>query len=131
MVKKAEIDEILMPGDPRLQEENEAKVKASFGAKFRKFAARLPFAHDMASAYYCALDPETPTRVRGILLAALAYFILPVDMVPDFLVGFGMTDDVAVFMAAYSALSGNIKDRHREAATAMLSDEKDTEKSEA
>ena len=123
-MKKAEIDEILMPGDPRMFKENEKQVKIGFWSKFRAFASRIPFAHDLASAYYCAMDPETPTHVRGALLAALAYFVLPTDMVPDFLVGFGMTDDIAVFMAAYSALGNNIKDSHRKAAADALTGEK-------
>ena len=128
-MKKAEIDEILMPGDPRMFEENEARVQSGFWAKFRKFAARIPFAHDLVSAYYCALDPETPTHVRGVLLAALAYFVLPTDMIPDFLAGFGLTDDIAVFMTAYSALSGNIKESHKKAAENALAIENSEEKS--
>ena len=30
---------------------------------------------DVVAAYYCAMDPQTPTKVRGVLMAALAYFV--------------------------------------------------------
>lgn len=47
----------------------------TFGA-LKHFAGRLPFVEELVAGYYCALDPATPMRVRGILLAALAYFIV-------------------------------------------------------
>ena len=78
---------------------------------------------DVVASYYCAMDPETPTRVRAILIAALAYFILPLDSIPDFLMGFGFTDDIAVLGAALAAIKGNITDGHRLAAQKALADE--------
>jgi len=56
-------------------EEQERTVRRDFWTALKQFAGRLPFVEDLVAAYYCALDPATPMRVRGILLAALAYFI--------------------------------------------------------
>ena len=56
--------------------ERERKVRRDFWAKLKRFAARVPFAEDLVAAYYCALDPATPIRVRGMLLAALACLLL-------------------------------------------------------
>jgi uncharacterized membrane protein YkvA (DUF1232 family) len=119
-MKKAEIDEILMPEKPEPQGEQEQKVRKNFWNKVAGVAGRVPFMEDVVASYYCALDPETPAKVRGILLAALAYFILPLDTIPDFLIGFGLTDDIAVLTAAITAIQGNIKDSHREAARKKL-----------
>lgn len=119
-MRKAEIDEILMPGDMEEQSRQEQKVRSGFKDKLIRFAARIPFMDDLVAAYYCALDPQTPTRVRGTLLAALAYFIVPVDSIPDFLIGFGMTDDLAVLTAAISIVSGHMKESHRIAARKFL-----------
>jgi uncharacterized membrane protein YkvA (DUF1232 family) len=121
-MKQAKIDEILSPADLETVEAREQKVKSKFWKKIRNTAARIPFANDVAAAYYCALDPQTPTKVRGILLAALAYFILPLDTIPDFLFGFGLTDDIAVLTAAFTAIQGHIKDSHHEAARRTLED---------
>lgn len=121
-MKKVEIEEIIMPDVPADIEEQEAGVREKFWAKAKAIGNRIPFMEDMVAAYYCALDPETPTRVRGILLAALAYFILPLDTIPDFLVGFGMTDDIAVLTAAFTAIQGHIKESHREAARKKLAE---------
>ncbi len=39
------------------------------------------------------------------LLAALAYFVLPIDMIPDVFVGIGFSDDIAVLSAAFAMVS--------------------------
>ena len=80
---------------------------------------------EVLAGYYCALDPNTPTRVRGILLAALAYFVLPLDSIPDFLLGFGFTDDLAVLTAALTAIRSHITDAHRAAARKALAEHGD------
>ena len=98
----------------------EEKVRARFWDKFRRVAGKIPFTDDLVAAYYCALDTETPLRVRGMLLGALAYFILPTDAVPDIIAGVGFTDDAAVLAAVVSLVSQHIKPRHRVAAARAL-----------
>ena len=72
----------------------------------KRFAGQVPFVEDIVAGYYCALDPATPMRVRGMLLAAIAYFILPFDFVPDIIAGLGFADDAALFTAVLSARLG-------------------------
>ena len=120
------IGEILEPGDNG-KSDNEKRVRDNFWPKFKRVAGNLPFANDALAAYYCAMDPETPTRVRGVLFAALAYFILPLDSLPDFIVGFGFTDDIAVLTAALAAVHGNITKAHRSAAKNTLDEWKTAE----
>ena len=73
----------------------ERTVKRDFWTALKQFAGRLPFVEDLVAAYYCALDPATPMRVRGILLAALAYFIFRWRYRPLTLLwrGLAFTDD--------------------------------------
>ena len=104
-------------------ERREQKVRAEFWDKLRRFAGRIPFAEDLVAAYYCALDTRTPLRVRGMLLGALVYFILPIDAIPDLIAGFGFTDDAAVLVAALTLVSGHIQPRHRAAAAKALGKE--------
>ena len=75
-------------------------VYENFWRTARKAARHVPFMEDVVAAYYCALDKRTPLRVKGILLAALGYFVLPADTIPDVLLGIGFTDDLAVLTAA-------------------------------
>ncbi|MGH6915306.1 MAG: YkvA family protein [Geminicoccales bacterium] len=91
-----------------------------FWAKLRRVVARIPFAEDVVAAYYCALDRDTPGYVRAVLFGALAYFVLPTDMVPDFLAGLGFTDDASVIAAAIAAVGSHLEPRHREQARRSL-----------
>jgi uncharacterized membrane protein YkvA (DUF1232 family) len=103
--------------------ERERKVRRDFWAKLKRFAARVPFAQDLVAAYYCAFDPATPIRVRGMLLAALAYFILPTDFIPDILGGLGFADDMALLSAVIGLVSSHITPTHRAAAARALDTE--------
>jgi uncharacterized membrane protein YkvA (DUF1232 family) len=86
----------------------------------KKSLASVPFAEDVVAAYYCAFDPATPLKVKGILLGALAYFILPFDVIPDVLLGLGFTDDMAVLYAAISMIRSNMTQYHRDRAKDTL-----------
>jgi uncharacterized membrane protein YkvA (DUF1232 family) len=52
-------------------------------------------------------------RFLLILLAAVIYFLNPLDLIPDFIVGIGLTDDIAVvtwvFQAAASEIEGFVQ----------------------
>lgn len=117
------IGEILLPGDEDTQQKQEEKVRRRFWPTFRKAARQIPFSRDVAAAYYCAIDRETPLRVRGILLAALGYFVLPIDAVPDVLAVIGFTDDIAVLTTAFALINRHIKERHYDAADLVLADD--------
>jgi hypothetical protein len=45
-------------------QEQERTVRRDFWAKLKHFAGQIPFIEDVVAAYYCALDPATPMRVR-------------------------------------------------------------------
>ena len=95
-------------------------VRRRFWGKFKRVAARLPFAEDLLSAYYCAFDLQTPRHVQAALLGAIAYFILPFDFIPDMLPVLGFTDDAAVLATAIRLVAAHITPEHREAARARL-----------
>ncbi|MGV1758600.1 YkvA family protein [Rhizobium sp. A22-96] len=115
--------EILMPGDEETQKKQEKSVRSKFWPTLRKAARHIPFSRDVVAAFYCALDPQTPTRVRGILLAALGYFVMPFDIIPDFFAVIGFTDDIAVLTLALSMIRGHIRQEHYDAADRALESE--------
>jgi len=92
--------------------QNQRTVERGFWTKLLHLAGRVPFADDAAAAYFCAFDPATPTRVRGVLLAALAYFVTPIDAIPDFIAGLGFTDDAAVLATALGLVARHVKPEH-------------------
>lgn len=109
--------------DGRNRDEHGARaerVRRDFWKVLRRGARNIPFAEDAVAAYFCAFDTSTPFRVRAMLMAALAYFVMPIDAVPDFLAGIGFADDATVLMTALTMLGAHLKPVHREAARRAL-----------
>lgn len=104
------------PRTARRAARDEATVRRGFWSKLRRVAARLPFAEDLLAAYYCAFDYQTPLKAKAALMAALAYFVLPVDLMPDVLPVLGFADDAAVLATAIRMVAAHIRPEHRDAA---------------
>jgi uncharacterized membrane protein YkvA (DUF1232 family) len=104
------------PQAARKAARDEATVRRGFWVKLRRFAADLPFAEDLLAAYYCAFDRDTPMQVKAALMAALAYFVLPFDLMPDVMPLLGFSDDAAVLVAAIRLVSGAMRPEHYAAA---------------
>ncbi|MCW5748387.1 MAG: DUF1232 domain-containing protein [Alphaproteobacteria bacterium] len=90
-----------------------ALVRNGFVNKIKAVARRIPFAEDAVAAWFCTRDPATPVQVRITLIGALAYFVLPFDVIPDMIAGLGYTDDAAVLLAALKIVGSHITNSHR------------------
>ena len=101
---------------PSVVKINEARVAKGFWPKIQRTAARIPFADQALAAWYAARDPQTPIAAKGMIFAGLAYFVMPVDAIPDIFAGIGYTDDAAVITALLALVGANIKRRHRDQA---------------
>ncbi len=111
--------------DPRIQlpvvaERNERVARKGFWRKLARVAGKIPFAEDAAASYYCAIDSGTPMRVRATLFAAITYFIVPTDFIPDMIAVLGFTDDATVLTTAIAIVGSHIKPHHRTRAQRTL-----------
>ncbi len=97
-----------------------ARVDRDFWQKLKAVARKVPFIDDATAIYYCALDPATPLQVKAILYGALAYFVVPFDLVADVLPLFGFADDATVIYAAIRTVLPHIKPAHRQSAKEAL-----------
>ncbi len=120
MAKRVPEVEILGPEEAAREE---ARIRARFWPTVKRALRTIPFIEEVVAAYYAMLDPATPLRARLTLIGALAYFVSPFDIVPDFIIGLGFLDDASVLMAAFAAVRGSIRDDHREAARRALAEE--------
>lgn len=87
------------------------KVAASAGRKTVLSALIL---------FYCLRDRDTPTWAKGVIVGALGYLILPVDLIPDVIPGAGYGDDWGAIVAALATVSAYIKDEHKTKAQAQV-----------
>ena len=101
---------------------DEEGLKRRFWDKLKRVAGKIPFAEDLVAAFFCATDPSTPSRVKLILLGAIAYFVFPTDAIADLLPLIGFADDAAVLAAAITQVAGSITEEHRNKARQALTD---------
>lgn len=100
-------------------------VRQRFWPTVRKALRHIPFMEDVVAAYYCAMDPQTPFRARAALVGALAYFVLPLDAIPDVLSIIGFADDASVLLAVLALVGPHIKPIHRDKARDALQEKTD------
>ena len=98
----------------------ESKARAGFLAKARHHLKRVPKLREAVALYFCLLDPATPAWVKAIVAAALAYFVLPLDAVPDLLPFIGLSDDASLLAAAYASASAFVTPEHLEKARVWI-----------
>lgn len=69
----------------------------AFWEKLKKFArkAGIKVTYGALLLFYVVKSPGTSTKDRAKILGALGYFILPIDLIPDFIPIAGFTDDLA------------------------------------
>lgn len=58
--------------------------------------------------YYVLKSPKVKIADKGKIWGALGYFILPIDLIPDFIPVAGYTDDLAALLWAFYAVAKNV-----------------------
>lgn len=118
MAKHTPDIEILGPEDA----EKARRIRDRFWPTVKRALRHIPFIEEVAAAYYAMLDPTTPLSARLTLVGALAYFVAPLDFVPDFIFAIGFLDDASILLAAIGAVRSSIKEEHRIAARRALAE---------
>ena len=85
-------------------DENGFKSKIRRIAKFAGAGVLRP----ILQLYYMLEDGKVPLKYKAYIIGALGYFILPVDLIPDFIAVFGYTDDLAVAAILLKQLKDHI-----------------------
>jgi len=65
----------------------------------------IEFSQDMLRGNYQTIDVKTPVMA----VAAILYFLLPIDSIPDFILGLGYLDDVTVITFVFRQLSNELE----------------------
>lgn len=92
-------------------------AEARFWQKLKNSAGRAGrrLTQTALTLFFALQDSDTPGWARAVIIGALAYFILPTDMIPDVLPS-GYVDDLGALLAALKALSESIKPEHEQKA---------------
>jgi uncharacterized membrane protein YkvA (DUF1232 family) len=94
-----------------------------FWAAFKRYMVKVgkKFVEILLLLYYTAKRQETPIWAKTVILGALAYFISPIDAIPDAIPVIGFSDDLGVLVAALGAVAAHITDEVRRQAEETMS----------
>lgn len=91
-----------------------------FFTKIKNNFKKIPFLKEVLVMYYCLMDASTPIWVKTLIIAALGYFISPIDAIPDMILFVGYTDDAAVLTMVMGTITMYIQDKHHKQAEEWL-----------
>lgn len=89
-------------------------VDENLWTKLEKSGKRISFAKDILALYRYMKDPIVKWYRKAIVVAALIYFIIPIDTIPDLTPFFGYLDDLGVITAVLKYLGHELIDYYPE-----------------
>lgn len=83
---------------------------ASLGEKLKRYSkeAGMKVVYPALLLHYLMKSDEVPLKAKLILSAALGYFILPIDFIPDFAPLLGFTDDLGVLLLILRQMAAHV-----------------------
>lgn len=100
--------------------ENQPEKDQKFWEKLLKFGKKIgeKTVYYSLLLYYTAKSPNVPKSSKMIIVGALSYLVLPIDLIPDFIPVVGLADDSAVIAAAvykvFQHIDENIENQAKE-----------------
>ena len=95
-----------------------------FWSKLKKYAIKIgkELLEKALCLYYVAQEPHVPMTVKTIIYSALAYLVLPIDLVSDIIPGVGYSDDLVVISTALISAMQYVTPEIEEKAQKKLAD---------
>ena len=111
-----------MESDPDTKQYEQHYNENSFWNKVLSMAkkAGLKLIYLALLLYYTLESRNVSKTDKAIIIGALGYFILPFDVIPDYIPFIGYTDDMTILYYAYKRVKTNINDHIREKAKNKL-----------
>ena len=109
---------------PNVDQYKEHYSESGLWSKIGKFAkkAGIKTIYIALLLYYALQSDKISVKHKALIYGALGYFILPADLVPDFIPAAGFTDDFAELFAALASMAMCIDNEIKEKAKAKLHD---------
>ncbi|MBO1583385.1 YkvA family protein [Bacillus sp. XF8] len=103
-----------------------------FWEKVKKYAkkAGTQAVYTVLLLYYVLQKDTVPMKTKGIILGALGYFILPLDLIPDFTPVVGYADDLGALgvalMQVVTYIDEDVKQQAKEKLSSLFGEDVDT-----
>ena len=104
-----EDDNMYHPPYTQMEYEKEKEyVESNIWNKLEKVGRKISFAKDIFALFHYLKDPLVRWQRKAVIVAALMYFIFPVDTIPDFAPLVGYLDDLGVITATLRFLGSEL-----------------------
>jgi uncharacterized membrane protein YkvA (DUF1232 family) len=116
----------------QLKESEKHYSETKFWSKLKKYGKKAgsSVVYAVLLLYFTLQKPEVPAKTKAIIIGALGYFILPLDLIPDLAVGVGYTDDLGALGLALLQVAmyidQDIKDQAKQKLVEWFGDQVDT-----
>ncbi|USK34571.1 DUF1232 domain-containing protein [Bacillus sp. F19] len=116
----------------QLKESEKHFSETKFWSKLKKYGKKAGSSVVYAGMllYFTLQKPEVPAKTKAIIIGALGYFILPLDLIPDLAIGVGYTDDLGALGLALLQVAmyidQDIKDQAKQKLVEWFGDQVDT-----
>ncbi|MBQ3207242.1 MAG: DUF1232 domain-containing protein [Bacteroidales bacterium] len=97
---------------------DEAGLWKKIGAVAKRAGSKVIY--PVLLLYYVLQDKNTPLKHKAVIVGALGYFILPLDLIPDLVPLLGFSDDLAALVACVKAIIDNVTPEIKEKANRKL-----------
>ncbi|SFC02728.1 Uncharacterized membrane protein YkvA, DUF1232 family [Bacillus sp. OV322] len=87
---------------------NAERKAASNQLSFKNLWAKLQTMLSLLKAWSNGSYRKVPYRSLIMILISVIYFVSPIDIIPDFLIGFGLIDDAAVVAFVLSQIDKDL-----------------------
>ncbi|MEN3038522.1 MAG: YkvA family protein [Candidatus Kryptonium sp.] len=92
-----------------ISEKDVEYVEQNFWIKISRLKSRIDFKRDLIALYKFMKDPAVSFLKKAIAIAALVYFILPLDSIPDLSPLIGFIDDLGIITMVVKLLSKELE----------------------
>jgi len=87
----------------------QGKFSAGRGGKLGEMIESVSAAFRLVKAYAAGTYREISLESLGLIVASIIYFVMPLDVLPDFILGLGLTDDAALFAWTLRAVASDLE----------------------
>lgn len=94
--------------DEEVYRQQARQVNDRFEEKLERVGGSLRFAQDLIALFRYFMDPGVAWQRKTIVVAALLYFIIPIDAIPDLAPFVGYLDDFGVILAVTKYMSNEL-----------------------
>ena len=84
-------------------------VTEQFEEKLERVGKKLRFAQDLVALFRYFMSADVSWQRKSVIVAALVYFISPIDAIPDFAPILGYLDDFGVILAVTKFMADELK----------------------